>query len=504
MIFERFYDPDLAQASFLIGSSATGEAVVVDARRDVGVYLEAAAAKELRIVAVTETHIHADYLSGSRELAAATGATLYLSGEGDADWQYRFEAERLHAGDVIRVGEVRLEALHTPGHTPEHLAFLVRAEHASTAGAEEMAPARAEDASPARAQRPSLVRAEEATPLLLSGDFVFVGDVGRPDLLDAAAGGVDTRFEGSKQLLASLRDVFLTLPDEVRVWPGHGAGSACGKALGDAPSTTVGSERLTAWWRGYVDRGDVDGFTRELLEGQVDAPSYFGRMKRQNRDGPALLGRREPPERLEPLAVAGKLDELILIDARSRESLGGGVVPGSLLIAGGGKFTTYASYVLDPEADPRPVVLVAGSAEVASGLRDRLARIGIDRVLGYLPSVEGFDLAPLPEVEPGELRERLERLERLGPDGSAPYVLDVRSNSEFEAGHIQGAHRLHAGRVLAELASLPQDRDIIVHCQTGARATVVASALRAKGMQRVRELRGSYVGWVDAGSRSKA
>ena len=265
MLLERIYDEDLAQASYFIGCQAKGEAVVVDARRDITEYLELAARHGMTITAVTETHIHADYLSGSRELAAATGAQLYVSGDGDADWQYGFEATRLHDGDTITIGNITIQARHTPGHTPEHLVFLV------TDGA--------------FADEPGY---------LLSGDFVFAGDLGRPDLLDEAAGGVDTRFGGAKQLFSSLKTVFLELPDHVQVFPAHGAGSACGKALGALPSTTVGYERNFAWWAPYLRNDDEQGFVDELLDGQPDAHAYFGRMKRENRDGPRIHG--ELPE----------------------------------------------------------------------------------------------------------------------------------------------------------------------------------------------------------------
>ena len=268
MLIERIYDEDLAQASYLIGCQANGTAVVVDGRRDIAVYQELAEKNGMKIVAVTETHIHADYLSGTRELAAATGAKIYVSGEGGPDWQYEFDGERLYDGDTITIGNISIQALHTPGHTPEHLSFLV------TDGAFSDQPG-----------------------YLLSGDFVFSGDLGRPDLLDEAAGGVDTRFEGAKQLFASLRDKFLTLPDYVQVHPAHGAGSACGKALGAIPSSTVGYERLYAWWGPYLAANDEQGFIDELLDGQPDAHAYFGRMKRENREGPAVMGERDPAAR---------------------------------------------------------------------------------------------------------------------------------------------------------------------------------------------------------------
>jgi hydroxyacylglutathione hydrolase len=247
MLFTRIYDEDLAQASYLIGCQATGEAVVVDPRRDIAVYLEEAQNNGMRIVAVAETHIHADYLSGSRELAAATGATLYLSDEGDDDWKYGFEGERLHDGGEIQAGNVTLKAIYTPGHTPEHLSFLL------TDGA-----------------------VTDEPGFVLTGDFVFVGDLGRPDLLDEAAGGKDTRFVSAKQIFASLRERFVSLPNYVLVWPGHGAGSACGKTLGAVPSSTVGYERLFSWWGRFLEQENEEGFVEALLEGQPDAPVYFG------------------------------------------------------------------------------------------------------------------------------------------------------------------------------------------------------------------------------------
>jgi hydroxyacylglutathione hydrolase len=458
MFFKHFYDPDLAQGSYLLGCQASGEAIAVDPRRDIQAYLDEAEAQGLKIVAVTETHIHADYLSGSRELAAAAGATLYLSDEGDADWKYAFRGERLHHGDTITVGNVRLQALHTPGHTPEHLSFLV------TDGGHTDQPG-----------------------YLLSGDFVFVGDVGRPDLLDEAAGGVDTRFEGARRLFASLRDVFLALPDHVQVWPGHGAGSACGKALGAVASSTVGYERLTAWWRDHLERGDEQGFVDALLEGQPDAPLYFGRMKRQNRQGPALLGRRPGLRRYRPAEVRRGLDEgtLRFVDTRPEAEQWPGAVPGALAIPGGRSFATYASYILDPERDAPPLVLLAADEERAAALRDRLSHVGVDDVVGYLPSLEGLELQPLPLVSPEEL-----------DDAKDATVLDVRTKGEFAAGHLPGARQLHAGRVPWHLGELPRDRTLVLHCQTGGRSAVVASLLREQGFDNVVELEGSYAAWA--------
>lgn len=457
--FKQFYDPDLAQGSYLIGCQATGEAVVVDPRRDVGVYTQDAAANGLSITAVTETHVHADYLSGSRELATVTGAQLYLSGEGGEEWSYplkHFGHEELKHGSEIRVGNVRLKALHTPGHTPEHLSFLVT----------------------------DLPRGDEPV-MILTGDFVFVGDVGRPDLLDEAAGYDGTRFTGARQLFESLRDQFLTLPDHVQVWPGHGAGSACGKALGAVASSTVGYERLTAWWADYVASGDVEGFTAALLEGQPDAPTYFGRMKRHNLSGPALLGEREPLREFTAAEVAGRVNrDLILIDTRTTREQWEASVPGALAIPGGNSFATYASWVIDPETEERPVVLLAGTRERASELRDRLSFVGIDNVVGYLPSLEGLELRPLALVEPSEVSSL-----------KGAQLIDVRTATEFAEGHVPGAKQIHSGRLLKLADSLPRGGALVLYCQGGGRSLVAASALRNRGFANVLELRGSYNAW---------
>lgn len=465
MFFKHIYDPDLAQGSFIIGCQKTGEAIVVDPRRDVQVYIDEAAKNNLRITKVTETHIHADYLSGSRELANATGAELYLSDEGNADWKYGYAANKLYDGDVITVGNIRIQAVHTPGHTPEHLSFLV------TDGA--------------TADKPGF---------FLTGDFVFVGDIGRPDLLDEAAGGVDTRFIGARQLFESLRDKFLTLPDYVQVWPGHGSGSACGKALGAVASTTVGYERAFAWWVPYLEQGDVEGFTKALLEGQPDAPLYFGRMKRQNKAGPALLGQRPPLQPLDAAELAPKVGrELIFIDTRNAATFRQDGVVGAVNIPFNKSFATYASYVIDPERDARPIVLLAADQAQAQAMRDRLSYVGIDNVMGFVTTVAPLTRAPVKQIKPQELAKL-----------AGAYILDVRTKSEFEAGHIPGAHQLHAGRVMWHLDKLPKDRPLVTHCQSGARNAVVSSALRAYGFDNVLELEGSYEGWLKAQPASVA
>ncbi|ABF44114.1 MBL fold metallo-hydrolase [Deinococcus geothermalis] len=455
MFFKRFYDTDLAQASYMIGCQQTGECLVVDPIRDIQQYLDEAKSQKLRVTHVTETHIHADYLSGSRELAKATGAKLLLSDEGGEGWRYTYDDGnqiRLHDGDTFMVGNVRIDVLHTPGHTPEHLSFLVT--------------------DTPRGDTPSMI---------LTGDFVFVGDLGRPDLLDEAAGGQDTRFVGAKQMFASLRDKFLSLPDYVQVWPGHGAGSACGKALGAVPTTTVGYERALSWWGKLVEKGDEEAFTQELLSGQPDAPLYYGRMKRENRDGPALLGEVQALPELSVKDVQAWLAAgARLIDTRRKEEHQAAAPVGSINIPDGNTFETWAGWLLKPE---RAFILLA-PAHRAEVLRRRLWMVGLDNVIGFIPSAEGLETAPAQPIPASELPQHEDAL-----------ILDVRAKTEYERGHIPGAHQLHAGRLPWRLSTLPRDREIVVHCQGGARSAAAASLLRAEGFQ-VTELAGGYDAWA--------
>lgn len=459
MLLERLYDTDLAQASFVIASTDARRALVVDPRRDIQEYLDLAAKHGLTITDVTETHIHADYLSGTRELAAATGATIHVSGEGGADWQYGFDARTMHDGDEIVLGEVRVSAVHTPGHTPEHLVYLV------TDGG-----------------------VADEPGYMLSGDFIFAGSLGRPDLLDEVVGGADTREDSARAMFASLRDRFVTLPDHVLVFPGHGAGSACGKSLGAVPSTTVGYEKRFAWWAPLVAAGDEEGFVRQLLDGQPEAHAYFGRMKRQNRDGPALRGPVEPLAELDPGEVAQRLQDgrAVLVDTRGLADIHRSAVVGALTIPATANRSTYAAWSYDPEREDTPLILLATGAEQAEQLRDNLLRVGIDTVAGYVTSVETLTSFVPATVAPADLATH-----------SHDLLLDVRGSDEHAAGHVPGSDQLHGGRVLWELEKLPvqpgQGR-IVVYCQSGLRSGVVAAALRRAGYD-ITELEGSYAGW---------
>ncbi len=458
MYFKHFYDKDIAQGAFLVGCQATGEAAVIDAHRDIQMFLEDTAANKLKIVAVFETHIHADYLSGVREIANATGATIYLSDEGDADWKYQYAGVKIYDGSEIKIGNITIKAIHTPGHTPEHMSYLI------TDGGFTNSPG-----------------------YFLTGDFVFVGDIGRPDLLDEAAGGHDTRFLGSRLMFESLKNHFLNLPDYIQVWPGHGAGSACGKSLGAIASTTVGYERNFSWWGKMVEKGAYADFENFLLSEQPDAPLYFARMKRMNKEGAPILGNLAALKHYSSAEVAGRVGkDILFIDSRPMDIFRESGIDGAYNIPWNSKFLTYASWVIDPDTDKREIILFAQNAQEADQMRRMLIRVGIDNTVGFVTELENLKKAPVKLIK----SEAVDAMQDA-------YILDVRALTEFNEGHIPGAHQIHGGRIMWNLSKLPKDRTIITHCKAGPRNTVVSSALRAAGFHNIVELDGGYDAWAE-------
>ena len=470
MYFQRFYDIKLAQASYLIGCQRTGEAVVVDPNRDIEQYVDAAGREGLRITHVTETHIHADFVSGARELAAATDALLLLSDEGGDDWRYAFAAEAqarlLRDGDQFRIGNIELEAVHTPGHTPEHLSFLV------TDLSRDVAPWG-----------------------ILTGDFVFVGDVGRPDLLERAAGYEGTMEAAARTLYRSL-ERFQLLPNHLQVWPGHGAGSACGKALGAVPSSTVGYEKRANWGLAVTDEEE---FVRMVLAGQPEPPRYFAQMKRINKEGPRVLGglprpKHLPAHALRDLTRAGA----IVVDTRSALEYAAGHVPGTLNIPLDAGFTTWAGWLLPFDRDIHLLVDAAACSHcVDAAVRD-LAMIGLDRVAGVLGvdalavwTLDGGELATVQQTTPAEVAQLLESDDTT--------VVDVRGRTEWEAGHLPGVANIPVGLLVDRIDELRRYRRVVVHCQAGARSAIAASVLEAHGLTNVLNMSGGYVGWQHAG-----
>ena len=479
MYLERFYDETLAQASWLLGCQATRQALLVDPNRDVEPYVRAAERQGLAITHVTETHIHADFLSGTREVAARTGAAVLLSGEGGPDWSYRFAeadgARLLHDGDVVEVGNLRVRALHTPGHTPEHLSFEV------TDGA--------------ATDRPMGV---------FTGDFLFVGDVGRPDLLEKAAGVAGTMEAGARQLWSSL-ERFRAMPDHLQVWPGHGAGSACGKALGAVPQSTLGYEKLVGW---AFAASDEATFVRQVLEDQPEPPRYFARMKTLNRDGPPLLDGGREPAHLPPGALDARGGALA-IDVRLRDAADGAPVSGALSLPLDRAFTTWAGWLLPPDRD---LLLLAPDAGAAREARRLLALIGLDRVAGWVDVEalldglrrEGAAPPPVRSVTPSEAA-------RLVEAGEAT-LLDVRSAAEWGGGRAPGARHLHLGDLPDRLDDVPRDGPVLVYCQSGARSAIARSLLQREGFTDVRDVDGGWIAWArarlpvetDAGVRRRA
>jgi hydroxyacylglutathione hydrolase len=469
MLLRRFYDPKLAQASYLIACGRSGEGIVIDPNRDAEQYVRAAESEGVRIAYVTETHIHADFVSGSRELSARTGARLHLSGEGGAVWSYDFAkadaAVLLRDGDAIDVGNVRLFAMHTPGHTPEHLAFLVTD------------------------------RATADEPMgAITGDFVFVGDVGRPDLLERAAKVQGSMRASARDLYASLKR-FAALPDWLQIWPGHGSGSACGKGISAVPHSSLGYERRFNW---AFSVDDEDDFVRQVLEGQPDPPSYFAEMKRVNKQGPRVLGGLERPARLEASEVAAILSSgAPLVDTRAAVTFAARHLPGTINIPLNKSFSTWAGTILPYDRELYLLIddNVAGHADEAA--RD-LAMIGLDRIAGYFGvdalaswEREGRALDSVPQLAAVELAPMLSRGE--------VQVIDVRAANEWDAGHLVPASNIPLGALRARLAEIPEDRPIVVHCQSGSRSAVAASLLRAVGLERVANLTGGFAAWRDAG-----
>lgn len=465
MLFKRYYDETLAQASYLIGCQASGEAVVVDPLRDADLYVTAAAEEGVRITHVTETHIHADFASGSRELAHRTGAQLLLSGEGGPDWLYGFAeadgARILRDGDEFRIGNVRVRAIHTPGHTPEHLSFLV------VDGA-----------------------ATDEPMGILTGDFVFVGDVGRPDLLEKAAGVSGTMEAGARQLFQSLKRLE-GLPDHLQIWPGHGAGSACGKALGAVPMSTLGYERRVNW---AFQHEDEAGFVEAVLADQPEPPRYFAEMKRMNRDGPVILGHAPEPGHLGPDLLQRALDQGDpVVDIRSRDAFAGGHVPGTLSIPLNRAFTNWAGWLLPYD---EPIYLVAeGLAHARDAVRD-LSLIGIDQVHGFF----GAEVLEQWEGRFGSLQSArtvpVEEARSMVDQGAL--LLDVRARTEVEAGRPAGSHHLHLGYLEREMERIPSDGMVLVSCESGGRSAIAQSVLLAQGREAV-NVSGGYQAWARAG-----
>jgi hydroxyacylglutathione hydrolase len=458
MFFQHIYDKSLAQSSYIIGCQATGEAIVIDAQRDIDVYLEIAKQNNLHITHIAETHIHADFLCGSRELEAVTGATMYLSDEGGEDWQYQFPHQGLTDGDVIRVGNLTLEVKHTPGHTPESISFLLT-DHPAT-------------------DKPVMV---------FTGDFVFVGDIGRPDLLEKAAGLSGTKEAGAKQMFQSLKK-FEAFPEYVQVWSAHGAGSACGKALGAVHSSTVGYEKIRNWAFQY--RNDEKGFTDYLLADQPEPPKYFSMMKHLNKVNRTLLV--EVPKHAKLTReqfLNAYVNGLNVIDARNKSDFAKGFIPGSLNIQGTNSFSTWCGWLLNYQSQ---FILVCEDNQIED-LTRKLMRIGLDNIYGYISDVKDLSI----ELHTANMISLEEFKTYIGKEDVQ--IVDVRGATEYEKGHIAGAVNLFLGTLQENLDKVSKHKQVIIYCQAGDRSAVAYAVLAKNHFKNVKNFLGGMKEWLASG-----
>ncbi len=455
MFFRQYDLACLSLFSYMIGDTSTGRAVVIDPQRDVGEYLADAAANGLRIERVIETHFHADFLSGHLELAAATGAVISYSDVARAD----FAIEPLAHGQRLDLGELILEARHTPGHTPEGVSVVVYR------------------------------RAGEEPWAVFTGDTLFIGDVGRPDLLTSVGRSADSL---ARDLYRSLHDQLLTLPDATLVYPAHGAGSACGKHLSAAASSTIGEQRATNY---ALQPMTAEEFVEVVTEGQSVAPRYFAFAADTNRRAHGLLD-----DHVEPagLTIDQVLDlessGAVLLDTRPPEMFASGHVRRSVNVGLDGRFAEYAGDIVRPGQK----VVILGEPGTGAEARTRLGRIGFDDVAGCLDDVSGC-LVDHPELAATAARLPASELAQWLATDADVQIVDVRNPGETRVGGmVPGAVNLPLAQLLDHLDELDPGRPTVVYCAGGYRSSVAASALRAEGFETVADLIGGYGAWLAA------
>ena len=451
MYFEQFYLGCLAHASYMLASQ--DEAVVVDPQRDVDIYLKAAEVHGVKIRHIFETHLHADFVSGHKELAARTGAKIYIGVRAGA----KFPHVDVQDGFELRVGKLLVRVLDTPGHTPESICLVITDEETSS--------------------KPWAV---------LTGDTLFLGDVGRPDLSKT-----HTPAELAGMLYDSLHRKLLELADEVLVYPAHGAGSLCGRNMRAERSSTVGTERLTNYALQIKNR---DEFVRQLTTNLPARPEYFLQDAEINREGAATLLELAELSPISPTQLKAMLDEgAVALDVRPGDQFAQGHVPGSINIALSGQFASWAGSVLGLSARP---VLIADSSEPLSEARLRLARVGIEDARGYLNGgvaawkQAGFALAELPQITAQTLRDRWQ--------ARVTQVLDVRREPEWQAGHIEGAAWWPLDNFKVAPPEIDRDQPIAVHCKSGYRSMIACSLLKRAGFQDISNVTGGFDAWQQA------
>jgi hydroxyacylglutathione hydrolase len=449
MITDRIFTPGLAQVAYMVADEEAGVAAIIDPRRDVDEYVQWAEERGLEYVAILETHVHADFVSGALELAAVTGAPIYASRLGESG----FDHIPVDDGDIIEVGSVRLKALFTPGHTPEHMAYLLLPSPDS-----------------------------DVPTALYSGDVLFVGDVGRPDLL----GEKETRGLAEK-LFTTVNDTLKSLPDDVVVYPGHTAGSACGKKIGDAPSTTIRAEKMGNYAFQPEER---DEFIETVLADMPTPPTYYPYLKKINKVGAVKFEALDAPDAMSAADVKAAMEDgTLVVDTRTPEEFGEGHIPGSMFAGAGESFHTWMGWVAPFDRD---VVIVGGGEWTVDELVTALRQIGLDRVAGHLEG--GIDawtgeLETTPMISVEELSENLDDYQ----------VLDVRNESEWKDGHIESATLLPADEITrgAKPEGMADDTPIALICGSGFRSSVASSLLQARGMDNLVTVKGGMEAWDD-------
>jgi hydroxyacylglutathione hydrolase len=454
LVFEPFYTDGLAQISYLIGDSKAAVAAVIDPRRDIDIYLQMAKARGLRIAYAIETHIHADFVSGAQALAKRTGAQI-IGGRAD---NYEFELRQVSGGETIELGQATLQVMHTPGHTPEHISL-------------------------------QLFDAQQGDqPIaLFTGDTLFNLDVGRPDLLGE---GSERKLAGA--LYHTLFDHYLPLGDRIEIYPCHGAGSACGKSIGDRRHSTLGSERL--FNPALREQRSEDEFIDWLLADMPEPPRHYARLKQLNvRSAVQMEGASLPPplapSEFETLAARG----MQVVDVRSILAFGGGHVPGAINIALRNEFVNWAGWMLD---DARPILLVGESADDVHQAVTQLYRIGLDDIRGYLRNgMTDWQNAALPLNRLQEWTVHELNARREAPDVQ---VLDVRSPQEVAAGRVPGARHIFVAHLADRLNELDPDKTTATYCGSGYRASIAASILKKAGFCDVANVPDSWMAWKAA------
>jgi hydroxyacylglutathione hydrolase len=453
MFLQQFYVESLGHYSYLIGSLDSGVAFVADPKRDIDDYLAVATANGLRITHILETHLHNDYISGSRELAAATGATICHSAEAELAYDHH----PLHDGDILRFGELEVCVLRTPGHTPEHLAYTIV----------------------------DTGRGRDLPCAILTGGDLLVGSVGRPDLL-----GEEMGRRLAPQLYESLHEKILPVGDGVQVLPTHGAGSSCGAAISTTRTSTIGYEKIT---NPYLQQKSRDAFVKFVLAGQPSVPAYYGRMRPINQGrAPLPVTRRHPqPLRAKDVQRQATAGAALILDTRAPAAFGGAHIPGAVNVGLDNRFTTWAGSVLPVD---QPLILVLDEEAGLDEALRQLARIGYTEIAGYLRGgmttwVEaGLPIESLPQIDVSALRTRL-------ADGATVQVIDVRTDREWDEGHIAGALHIVVNDIPARAATLPRDRLLALICGSGYRSSVAASILLRAGVTDLVNVIGGMSGW---------